>query len=160
MSYSVLDNIAVELIAAAVLALMKIVYMFFSRKDKHKNTSSLTVNSDYSNMTWTPKIVKIIVKCYDNSLNSQQTFEQIKLELNDDELSTLYNKFTKKAKKKNCTEGQLISKRVGDLLKEAEEISRYGQDNLNDWIYNRNNARSFGWRAEKKKEYGQKNKIK
>lgn len=160
MSYSVLDNVAVELIAAAVLALMKITYMFFSKKDKTKNTSSLSNIAHYSNMTWTPKIVKIIVKCHENNLNSNQTFEQIKVELNDNELSTLYNKFTKKAEKKNCTEGQLIAKRVGDLLKEAEEISRYGKDNLDDWIYNRNNARSFGWRAEKKKEYEQKNKIK
>lgn len=160
MSYSILDNIAVELIAAGILTSIKIFYSLFKKKKlENNNLNVIEKISSHGNMTWTPKIVLIIIEANQNNLNKFETHELLKNRLTDVEYYSLYNKFIGKAKKKNCCVKDLLVKRIGDILKEAEEISRYGKSNLDDWVYNRNNARSFVWRSEKKREYEKKIKI-
>lgn len=160
MSYSVIDNIAVELIATGILVGIKIFYSFFKKKKlENNNLDDIEKIESHGNMTWTPKIVKIIIEANQNNLNKLETHDLLKNRLSEIEYYSLYNKFINKAKKKNCSVKDLLIKRIGDILKEAEEISRYGKSNLDDWVYNRNNARSFIWRSEKKREYEKKIKI-
>jgi hypothetical protein len=159
MNYSILDNITVEILAAGILAFVKIIYMYFKPKKDEKILLEKKPAS-HKSLTWTPKIVTLIVEAQRLGMSAKNTLNHLKVNLSDDEFNILFSKFISKAEKKEVSVESLVTKRVGDILKEAEEISNYGEDNLNDWIHNRNNARSFVWRSEKKKEYAQKNKSK
>lgn len=148
----------IELSAAGILMFLKLMYTKFFQKTDNKE-KVIFKNLPHSNLTWTPKIVNIIVRCVNLKLNVDQTHQRIIDEISNEEYEIFYEKINKKCVKKNKDTKQTILKRISDLMKEAEEISEFGQQNLNDWVYNRNNARSFKWRSERKKEYAQKNKT-
>lgn len=137
---------------------LKLMYSKYFHKSVDKE-KIIFKNLPHSNLTWTPKIVNIIVRCVNLKLNVAQTHQKIIDEISKEEYGIFYEKINKKCVKKNKDTEQTILKRISDLMKEAEEISGFGQQNLNDWVYNRNNARSFKWRSERKKEYAQKNKA-
>lgn len=158
MNYSLFSNIMIELSAAGILMFLKLMYTKFFQKTDNKE-KVIFKNLPHSNLTWTPKIVNIIVRCVNLKLNVDQTHQRIIDEISNEEYEIFYEKINKKCVKKNKDTKQTILKRISDLMKEAEEISEFGQQNLNDWVYNRNNARSFKWRSERKKEYAQKNKT-
>ena len=104
------------------------------------------------NVIWSPGILNVIVQCFINNKTPEETWKEIQSNANSHDLNRFKTHFSKKAKKKEVNEEDLIVRRIKNEMNSAKQILPLGSDALNQWINNEGNARTYAWRRQKKKE--------
>ena len=148
---SLSSGVAAEIVAGGILTISAKGLMMIRKR--YKDEEKVITKPKGKKIVWSPSIMEIVVNCVNSNCSPKQTVDFINSNAPKDDLAYFHKHFEKSAIKKEENKNILLEKRVKTVMKEAKEILRYGDDAISDWVNNANNARSYVWRAEKKKQF-------